>query len=343
MALIQCQECSGKVSTKAVACPHCGAPVETVDSTEIDDASSTSSVIAESTVIEAEIVDSVVRTQPFPMTDAQPKATGFGPSKVNPSGVAIDKSKSTLDTSSWPSITGPIMCIQIAFAILLIGIVLCTMCFFERHRPQSTFGFFSRYSTGDKKLAFFSGCSFAASIPLAAIGNLLILKLPKEAKFRVYAMWAGIVGIAAAALCLWFFSSLRSARYYDEQFAIIRVAYLTLVPMASFTYLLFSRFASKLSTSLQNQKAATKIDMATIAVVLAPAIPLLPWAVPAFNLEQQFRPLYVLVFSIVVAFGTMCFMRFTHLASDTSVGIASTIYDKRRKRFEEASSFENVE
>tara|TARA_B100001123_G_C15211165_1_gene987317 strand:+ start:340 stop:753 length:414 start_codon:yes stop_codon:yes gene_type:complete len=28
MALIKCSECGDKVSTKAMACPHCGAPVE---------------------------------------------------------------------------------------------------------------------------------------------------------------------------------------------------------------------------------------------------------------------------------------------------------------------------
>jgi len=27
MALIQCAECGGKVSSTAAACPHCGAPV----------------------------------------------------------------------------------------------------------------------------------------------------------------------------------------------------------------------------------------------------------------------------------------------------------------------------
>ncbi len=30
MALIECYECKGQVSTKAIACPHCGAPSETV-------------------------------------------------------------------------------------------------------------------------------------------------------------------------------------------------------------------------------------------------------------------------------------------------------------------------
>ena len=30
MALIDCYECGGQVSTKAIACPHCGAPSEVV-------------------------------------------------------------------------------------------------------------------------------------------------------------------------------------------------------------------------------------------------------------------------------------------------------------------------
>ncbi len=30
MALIDCYECKGQVSTKAIACPHCGAPSEVV-------------------------------------------------------------------------------------------------------------------------------------------------------------------------------------------------------------------------------------------------------------------------------------------------------------------------
>ena len=34
MALIECSECNGKVSSKAAACPHCGAPVE---SAEVDE------------------------------------------------------------------------------------------------------------------------------------------------------------------------------------------------------------------------------------------------------------------------------------------------------------------
>ncbi|MEM1176410.1 MAG: hypothetical protein AAGI27_16565, partial [Pseudomonadota bacterium] len=30
MALIDCYECNGQISTKAIACPHCGAPSVTV-------------------------------------------------------------------------------------------------------------------------------------------------------------------------------------------------------------------------------------------------------------------------------------------------------------------------
>lgn len=35
MALITCEECGGTVSTKAVACPHCGAPVVIPDELEV--------------------------------------------------------------------------------------------------------------------------------------------------------------------------------------------------------------------------------------------------------------------------------------------------------------------
>ena len=36
MALIDCYECKGQVSTKAVMCPHCGAPSEAVKNGEAD-------------------------------------------------------------------------------------------------------------------------------------------------------------------------------------------------------------------------------------------------------------------------------------------------------------------
>ena len=36
MALIECDECGGQVSTRAQACPNCGAPVETKDNRIIE-------------------------------------------------------------------------------------------------------------------------------------------------------------------------------------------------------------------------------------------------------------------------------------------------------------------